>query len=406
VPLTLFADKTPEEFRHSRLLSTAGHWEPTRARERSLGVNHWDETAPPLELFRVRVAGPLNLGFDCKPAVPGINVDHRIVHARLQQDYAERGGEVIHGHVTLEQVEALSEQYDLVVVCSGRGSMTELFPRLDGLSRTRPARLLAGALFEGIDLGGPSLNYELCPGVGEVLMFPFPTFVDRGEFIYFSAIPDGPLPALLDVDREEDMGKGRSGLMSGMLKALDTYFPWTRERIDDRAFAWVGPEYDVQGALTPTVRRPYAQLSNGQWVIGCGDVHVIHDPLMAQGANSASRSAFEVADAILEDSLQFDEMWCRRLEARMWEHAEGSYGFTNAMISVPTEPHVVELLAAATQSSELADDLATNFAYPDRQWNAFASGERAHEYIRRVAGEDVLRNTTEGVGAALRGAVA
>jgi hypothetical protein len=309
----------------------------------------------------------------------------------------------VHGAVSAEQLEELSERHDLVVVCSGRGPMAEVFSTEDQLSPyDSPQRMIVGALFDGIDIGEPSLNYELRPGVGEVLLFPLPSFADGGTFMYFSAIPAGPVPALLDVDHDADVDEGRGRLMRGMIEALDAYFPTTRGRIDTDRFAWLGAGYDVHGALTPAVRRPYAQLPNGRWIVACGDVHVVHDPLMAQGANNASRSAFIVADAIFEDSLDFDELWCRRLAGRLWDEAEASFGFTNEMLRVPPPAQVLQMLVAAERSPALADAIAENFAHPTLQYGALASEPRAREFIRRVAGEDVEQAATNllaGAGA-------
>jgi 2-polyprenyl-6-methoxyphenol hydroxylase-like FAD-dependent oxidoreductase len=42
LPVTLYAEKTAEQQRSGRLANAAAHWANTRARERALGVNHWD----------------------------------------------------------------------------------------------------------------------------------------------------------------------------------------------------------------------------------------------------------------------------------------------------------------------------------------------------------------------------
>ena len=55
-----------------------------------------------------------------------------------------------------------------------------------------------------------------------------------------------------------------------------------------------GPDYVLtllQGALTPIVREDYARLSNGRYALAVGDSHTVVDPMMGQGANSASYSA-------------------------------------------------------------------------------------------------------------------
>jgi 2-polyprenyl-6-methoxyphenol hydroxylase-like FAD-dependent oxidoreductase len=39
---TVYADRTPEQIREGRLPNTVARFEHTRARERQLGVDHWD----------------------------------------------------------------------------------------------------------------------------------------------------------------------------------------------------------------------------------------------------------------------------------------------------------------------------------------------------------------------------
>ncbi|HYO52598.1 MAG TPA: monooxygenase, partial [Archangium sp.] len=63
IPVTLYAERDPETLRTSRLPGTVSHHAPTRARERELGVNHWDR--PDFVMFHVsvNVGGPQPFGF-------------------------------------------------------------------------------------------------------------------------------------------------------------------------------------------------------------------------------------------------------------------------------------------------------------------------------------------------------
>ena len=72
----------------------------------------------------------------------------------------------------------------------------------------------------------------------------------------------------------------------------------------------------MTNAVTPTVRRGYTVLDNGKCIMAIGDVHVVNDPLIAQGANSASYSAWVLSEAILEDA-PLDERFCQQAEQRI-----------------------------------------------------------------------------------------
>jgi len=65
-----------------------------------------------------------------------------------------------------------------------------------------------------------------------------------------------------------------------------------------------------------------------------GDVHVVNDPLMGQGANTASHSAFVMGWEILNDGNSFDEFFCRG-RPRGVGHASMVTEWNNYMVQVP-----------------------------------------------------------------------
>lgn len=384
IPVTLYADRTPEQIRASKLGSTAGHWAPTRQREKSLGINHWEDVAPSLDAVTVAINGERPIRFAGNVEQGAITVDYRVAMPRLQEDFAARGGDIVYGPVAVTDLDELSEKHSLVVVCAGRGSMTDIFPRQPERCRfSRPQRVITTTIAAGVSFDRPALNYEMAPGVGELLQFPFYTFGGAYSIMYFSAVPDGPLAAELDVDVSDD--QALKLVRDAMLRACEKWFPVSLARVDRDRFNPLSLRDMLRGALTPTVRRPYGRLTNGKWVLACGDMHTVHDPLMGQGANSASRSAEIVADAITDDSLDFDEMWCQRTAERMWRSAEPSFEFTNEMLVVPPTASVMTVLQAASRSQKLADYIAHNFGVPANQWNMIATLPRAVAAVDRYA---------------------
>jgi hypothetical protein len=403
VPVTLYAERPADEMRVGpRLMNTAGHWVPTRERERLLGVNHWDDAFPRVAALNVVVSGGLSLKFSADLGQGPIAVDYRVQMARLLEDFVERGGRVVYGSVVRESLEEMSERHDLVVVSSGRGTMTELFPRLEERSPfARPQRVLQISACRGVDIGGDvtsSINYEFVPGVGELLLFPYLTADGLFTIVYMSAAADGPVPALLDADLAGN--EARDELNGVFRRVVSEFFPVSAERFDWDAFSTVGPRYDIAGALTPTVRRPYAQLENGRWVLALGDVHTVNDPLLGQGSNSASATAFIVGDAIVEDPFGFDEAWCVRVAEKMWARAGATVQWTNTLLQVPPAPQVVELLVAASRSQELAETVGEFFGDTTMARNVLESPERTRDAIRLIAGEDALQDVLVTLGGA------
>src|SRR5437588_3924383 len=121
VPLTLYAERTPDEVRGGRIMNTAAHWANTRARERELGVNFWDDTPVPTSCFHFFVNLPKPLWFRGDHEQPGICIDQRVILPRLLEEFDSRGGKAEYGPVQGTDLERLSEQHDLVVISSGRG---------------------------------------------------------------------------------------------------------------------------------------------------------------------------------------------------------------------------------------------------------------------------------------------
>ncbi|HEX6450900.1 MAG TPA: hypothetical protein VF060_15730 [Trebonia sp.] len=61
------------------------------------------------------------------------------------------------------------------------------------------------------------------------------------------------------------MAEGIGIIGAGIAGLHLALYPAVFERVDPAEFRLTGPDDLVQGALTPTVREDYAQLSDGRW---------------------------------------------------------------------------------------------------------------------------------------------
>jgi hypothetical protein len=116
-----------------------------------------------------------------------------------------------------------------------------------------------------------------------------------------------------------------------------------------------------------------------------GDVHIVVDPIIAQGANNASRCAFILGEALLEDQPP-DENFCRETERKLWEASRAACEWTNAMLQ-PPPPFAIEVFAAAAQNPVIADELVQNFNTPERNWEIFSSPANAANFLKKHAFE-------------------
>lgn len=378
-PVTIYTDRSPDQLRSSRLPNAAARLGALRARERVLGVDHWQDCGN-LYGMNIYVGGQPPLTFSADLDQPGSFVDMRIYLATLLEDFAARGGEVVLGALQAEDVARLSARHDLMVVASGRGSLIEMFPRIAKHSPyTTPQRVLTAGLYRGIANPEPArLDYTIAPGLGEIFTAAYASFESQVSVINIESIPGQAWDQRLRRRYEDDP----AGFNQTVLDMLRRDAPETYARIDTAAFGLTRPLDLLQGAITPTVRRAYADLGNGKFAVAIGDVHMVNDPLLGQGANQAGYSAWTLGEAILED-VAFDEWFCRRVEQRIWARAEAVVDWNNFMLQPPA-PHVIEFMVAAAQHPSIANAYARNFDHPQRNWNILATPERTAAFLRQA----------------------
>jgi 2-polyprenyl-6-methoxyphenol hydroxylase-like FAD-dependent oxidoreductase len=381
VSATIYTAKTPAEHLAARITNVVCRSGTTRARERALGVDFWDATAPDLEQFVVTINGPRPLTFSGALNPATHVVDMRIYWARLLEEFAKRGGSLVYRTLEAGDVEELSRRHDLVVVASGRGALSHLFPRLPEHSPFQnPQRVVLAALFRGIAYPKPlAFQAIVNRGHGEILEFPLFSFEPGLTALGIEAAPGGAFAVLSRFHRSR-FDEQRSEFEATVLALLRDYAPSVYVRIDTTRFAVARPLDIGYVAITPIVRRGYARLSNGRTVLALGDAHITMDPVTGQGANKASHDAFVVGAAICESTL-FDEDFCARVSQRMCEYSLPVSDACNARLMPPAQ-HVMDLLAAAAQHQAVADFYTASFNDPDRFWHIASRPERT-EVIKK-----------------------
>jgi 2-polyprenyl-6-methoxyphenol hydroxylase-like FAD-dependent oxidoreductase len=379
IPVTIYTDKTGDELAGGRLLNSVAHHHPTLERERQLGVHHWDAAEYGYVCHHHYLGGPAPMAFRGDFASPSSAIDYRLYLPRLMGDFEDRGGRVVVRSVQADDLDRLATGHDLLVVASGRGTLGGLFGRrADKSPYDKPQRRLCVALWHGIRPADPKgVTLSISPGHGELVEIPIYSFDGHVTALLFENIPGGDLEVLADVRYDEDP----VAFEQTVLQKLKEHHPAVYERVEPGSFAVTRPQDILQGALIPHMRADYAQLANGRYALAVGDIHSVVDPLVGQGANSASYSAWTVGEAILED-LGFDELFCQRVARRRADVVEGISDWTNFMLA-PPPPHFVALLIAMAQHKAICDEFTTNFGHGERQWTVLATPERTHAYLAR-----------------------
>jgi hypothetical protein len=388
VDTTVYSTKTLDQMRAGPPVNFVGRFGRTRARERALGVaHHWAFPGWEMETLRMTIAARPPLKFEADLARPASAVDFRIYLPQLLEDYAARGGSVVTGPIEAQDIHRRSAVHDLVVVASGNRSIGELFPRDATRSAfTQPQRRIYAGLYHGIaNAATPGADYQIVPGAGEILRYPFLSPAGKVSILGFEAVPGGGFEHLTRLPHAEDP----VGFQRALLDTLATYAPDLRARIADHEFGLARPIDAMQGAVTPVVRQGWAALEDGKYAIAIGDAWVVNDPLTGQGANLGSHCAFQLAEAIGSDP-PFDQRFCEAVEAKMWFQALAVTEWTTMFLQ-PPPAYLQCLFFAAATDERVAHAFLNNFDNPPAMWNAIASADRAASFLARVTGQPLAR---------------
>jgi len=386
IACTIINDKTAEQVAAAQLTNMVVHWPTTLGRERVLGVYHWPTSEYGFSLLHQVIQRAEPIEMHCRAAQPARAVDYRVYLPRLMADFAERGGRLEVSTLDAKDIGRIAERFALVVVAMPSNGFQHLFARDDANSPySRPQRYYLAGLYHGFRTSGSrSATLSIAPGHGEAVSFPF---LSRTGLVTALAIMT-PQPDALAMLRVLSSRPGRPGYCAALLRELERLHPSIYGQIDTSRFGLEGADDLAQAAITPVVRSPYIDLGGGKYAIALGDVHVTVDPLMAQGANLGSYSAFVLADAIAETDL-FDMTFCREVERCRSARLLGASHWTNTSLQPPDEARA-DLMVAMSRDQKMADEYLDNFNCPERQWQRIGSvegiGEWMAERIVRASG--------------------
>jgi Styrene monooxygenase A putative substrate binding domain len=367
--VTLYGERRLEEYREARLSNTVIRQEHTRARERVLGVHHWDGPSSDVPTWRYEIRAERHLRFEGRQSAPANAVDMRLYEAQLLRDFVARGGALEIGAVTASDLPELAACHDLLVIASGRGGLSDTFER-DPLRSPfeRPQRLVVGGLFSGVTLEDPlAFRLTITPGIGEIFEIPQLSFDETVMAYGIEAVPGGPLHAFATATYAP--GEFEAALP----EVLREYAPQAFARVQPDGLRLTGPLDFFQGAVTPVVRRAHAQLEGGQRVMAVGDALAAHDPIVGQGANVASACAWALGERILV-AERFDEAFFQDAEDGLRAVLRPSVEWTNSMLGQPS-PQRMALMAACARQPEVAEAFVGLIGDAGKMWAVAETSE-------------------------------
>ncbi|OKI09501.1 oxygenase [Streptomyces sp. CB02923] len=386
--VTLMSNRTADEIRSGRVMSTQCMFHTALQHERDLALNFWESQAPRIEGLGVSVAAPgshaepggTQRAIDWVGALDGYaqSVDQRLKMAGWMETFAQRGGQlVIHG-AAVSDLDFFASRYDLTLVSAGKGELVSMFGRDTSRSPyDAPQRALSVAYVHGL---GPrpehpdfdAVRCNLVPGVGELFIMPTLTNSGRADILFWEGIPGGPLDVFAGM---RDPGEH----LATTLELMERFTPWEYARATKVELT--DANGTLAGRYAPTVRNPVGRLPSGGLVLGVADVVVANDPVTGQGSNSAAKCAASYLASIVEHGERpFDAEWMQSAFDRYWLTAQHVTRWTNAMLAPPPE-HVLNLIGAAGQLQPAADRFANGFDDPADFDNFFFEPEKTQAYL-------------------------
>jgi hypothetical protein len=361
--VTLATNRSGEDIRNGKVMSSQCMFNTALQSERDLGLNFWEDECPAVEGIGLTVPDPQRLGeplFSWSTRLDRYaqSVDQRLKMPVWIDEFKKRGGELLIQDVGVAELERLSDDHELVLLAAGKGDIVNLFEK--DMERThfqQPQRALSLTYVKGMTPLTPfsRVNFNLIPGVGEYFVFPCLTTTGPCEIMVFEGIPGGPLDCWQGIQTAEQH-------LEKSLELLNRHVPWEAERCrsvemtDDKGF--------LSGRFTPMVRKPVLTLPSGRKVFGMADALVVNDPITGQGSNNAAKCSKVYLDAIVERGVEgFDPDWMHQTFERYWAYAQHVVKWTNTMLT-PPPAHLLELLGAASQSKPLARAIANGFDDP------------------------------------------
>ena len=379
--VTLVSDRTAEQIRGGRVLSTQCMFGDALRSERELGLDFWEDECPKIDSVRYS-AGPPGTQ-DPLQLVGRVDaywqsVDQRLKMSGWLEELERRGGDLQVRTAGVDDLEQLARAADLVLVAAGKGEIAALFERDPARSPfTEPQRWLAVAYVFGFEpLDPPStFSISIVPGVGEFFGGPALTLGGPCMTWCFEAVPGGEM----DVFRDDTWRTDPQADLDRCKEVFERFMPWEATRARDAELT--DESATLAGAYAPVVRHAVGRLPSGAPVLAVADAAVLNDPLVGQGSNNAARSAAIVLDEIAaRPEGPFDEAWLQRVADRCWEQsARYSTAFTNLMLHAP--PHIVDVLQAGAEEPRVADHLANGTNDPSTLFPWIETAEGTREFI-------------------------
>lgn len=384
--VTVVSNRTPEDIRGGRVMSSQCMFDASLQIERELGLDRWAGDCPPVQGIGLTVPHPEQPGtrlIDWAHRLdrPAQAVDQRLKMPVWLEEVERRGGRLLLQDAGVDELEALAATHDLVVLAAGKGEVVKLFERDPVRSLfDKPQRALALTYVHGLQEHADfsRVAFNLIPGIGEYFVFPALTLSGPCHIMVFEGVPGGPMDCWRGITSPAQH-------LAQSLKLLHTFLPWEADRT--RHVALTDANGVLAGSFAPTVRKPVLRLPSGRLVLGLGDAVAVNDPITGQGSNNATKACKVYLDAIVARGEQpFGADWMQDTFERFWRYAGDVVTWTNTLL-MPPPPHILNLLGAAGQCAPLARAIVNGFDHPPSFFPWWTDAAACEQFVGRKMAE-------------------
>jgi 2-polyprenyl-6-methoxyphenol hydroxylase-like FAD-dependent oxidoreductase len=130
--VTVVSNRTPDDIRNGRVMSSQCMFDAALQHERDLGLNQWEEECPDIEGVSLAVPAPGGgkmIDWASRLDAPAQAVDQRLKYPAWMAEVEEKGGTVIIHDAAIPDLEDYARDNDLVIVAAGKGEIAQLFER-------------------------------------------------------------------------------------------------------------------------------------------------------------------------------------------------------------------------------------------------------------------------------------
>lgn len=397
--VTLYSDRTPDQWlNHSAPTGTAYLYGEVIDIERDLGMDFWSQDMfggggvlldfSPVVGFPqpITVQGQFEYGRE------GSGIDQRMRVHRWLNDLEARGGKLVIGSVTPEQLDQIALKSDVTILAAGKAELSRIIPRdAERSVYDKPQRKLSMAMLRSKSgkhvrewftdrIAYAPVKFDFFGDAGEYFWVPYTHKTDGATYcILFEAKEGSTLDRFDDCQTGEDVVEQARNIIRDIS-------PWEHHIADDMEYVSGDPHAWLKGKFPPTVRQAFGRLPSGGLVMPIGDTATTFDPIGGQGGNFASRSAKFVADAIIAKAEgPFDEAWMTTVNEELWErHGRASYTFNNLLLE-PLQEAGQTVLMTAAGNEQAGHDFFNGFPHPEKVLPALQDIELAREFAARYA---------------------